>query len=626
MPKIMRLSPHVADLIAAGEVVERPASVIKELLENSIDAGALSVTVEIKNGGMTFMRVTDNGCGIAADDAELAFLRYATSKLRDARGLEAISTLGFRGEALAAISSVSKIELITKEADADTGVRLLIEGGELIEKAETGCPDGTTFIVRDLFFNTPARLKFIKSDKAEGSGISSVVLRSALSHPEVSVRYIKDGKEEFHTAGDGRIDSCLYTLFGRDFASGMLRAESDDGKVKVKGFVSAPSNSRGNRSYQFFFLNGRYIKSKALQAALEQAYKNSLFTGRFPSCILHLEISPAAVDVNVHPTKIEVKFLNEREVFSAVYHTVLSALEAGDKKAEVILSKSTKSVISSAPVLEKAEKPAEYVPTPRSAPVNYGREPIKQESRPSFSGSGFKTSVKPFDTGRREAEVFLKSDVIPVYQTKMDMPQEAPAIVPPPPAVEAERIDFTVMGEVFATYIIAEQGEKIFFIDKHAAHERIIFDRLKAENSEIMPQLLLTPVVCDASLEDRALIEEHRELLLSLGFEIEEFGGGSIVIRQLPSDIDTGNVPALIGELCEKLRRGSIEDVSSMRDEILHTIACKAAIKAGTKSQPGEVYNLVKRVLSGEVKYCPHGRPVVTELTKAALDKNFRRI
>ncbi len=346
MAKIRQLEPHVADLIAAGEVVERPASVIKELMENAIDAGASVITVEVKNGGMTYMRVTDNGCGIAADDAETAFLRHAPSKLRDERGLEAIATLGFRGEALAAIAAVSKVSLLTRETGVSEGTSLTVEGGVVRDKMAAGCPEGTTMIVRDLFYNTPARLKFMKTDKAEGASVTAQVFSCALSHPEVSVRYLKDGKEECHTPGDGRMDSCIYSLFGREYAKGLQKAASADGHVAVSGYISSPASARGNRSHQFFFVNGRFVKSKTLQAALEQAYRNTLFTGRFPTCVLYIDVSPADVDVNVHPTKTEVKFVSDRQVFSGVYYAVLSALEGDVPTPEITLTEAQKKTLA----------------------------------------------------------------------------------------------------------------------------------------------------------------------------------------------------------------------------------------------------------------------------------------
>lgn len=645
MAKISVLSPHVADLIAAGEVVERPGSVVKELMENSIDAGATALTVEMKNGGMSYIRVTDNGCGMSAEDAEIAFLRHATSKLHDERGLEAIGTLGFRGEALAAISAVARVELKTCEKGARSGTGIWIEGGELLEKADIGCPVGTTIIVSSLFFNTPARLKFMKNDRAEGSNVTSAVVRCALSHPEVSVRYIKDGKEEYHTPGDGNIESCIYSLFGRDFASGMLKANSSDDVVSVTGFISSPTNLRGNRTAQYFFVNGRHVKSKTLQAALEQAYKNSMFAGRFPACVLYITVSHASVDVNVHPAKTEVKFLYEKQVFDGVYYAVLSALTAEKDKAEIKLSKGTVSAISHKPEpvtpAPKASAPA--APKKESAPSKDFFKTMPAESFRSAYSSG---AVKPFTPAvkpGRGSAARLNDSVTPVYQTRMTLPETRP-VEPVKPAVspksaepivpvsipiaesiiEKEDIPYRIIGEGLQTYIIVEQGDSLFLIDKHAAHERIIFDKLKKQDHTVMTQMLLVPIVCDFSSEDAAALLENFELLEKFGFEVSDFGNGKISVHQVPSDIDTGDARNILEELCESIRSAR-PNPDEIHDKLLHTVACKAAIKAGKSSAPGELSGLVKKVMDGDVKYCPHGRPVSMELSRSSLDKNFKR-
>ncbi len=642
MGKIIQLDRHVADLIAAGEVVERPASAVKELMENSIDAGAENVTVEIRSGGMAYMRITDDGSGIDPDDVETAFLRHATSKLRDARGLEAIATLGFRGEALAAISAVSRIELITCLQGCAMGRRVICQGGEIVSNDEYGCPDGTTIIVRDLFYNTPARLKFIKTDRAEGSAVSTAVMRAALSHPEVSVKYIKEGKTEFHTPGDGKIMSCMYSIFGREFAGDMLPAESDDEAVSVRGYVSSPRNVKGNRSSQYFFVNGRYIKSKTLQAALEQGYKNSLFTGRYPSCALYITISPGKVDVNVHPTKTEVKFSNEKTVFDAVYYSVLSALEK--ERAPV------------KPVSEVSEavSPADAPPPPVKAapPVFTGLTGGRTAEPPVFekrSGSaykspaGFKSSVSPAPFERRQTAAArdfaavspspytsnppafsspasaVKQEVLPVTDNQA-LPADNRVIDSMPP-----ENSFRIIGEGLKTYIIVESGDSVWFIDKHAAHERMHFDRLKAQSREIMVQPLLLPVICRLSPVDVQLLMDNTEILERFGFSAEPFGQDSIAVRQIPSHIDEKDVESVISDMCAALHGGGESGISSGIDEILHTIACKAAIKAGKASSPEELGDLVAAVMSGRVRYCPHGRPVAVEFTRAALDKSFKR-
>ena len=631
MARIFEMPPHLADLIAAGEVVERPGSVVKELCENSIDAGATSMTVEIKNGGMSMIRVTDNGCGIAAEDAERAFLRHATSKLRDERGLEAIGTLGFRGEALAAIAAVSRVELITKEPDAPLGTRMVLEGGVVAEKEQTGCPDGTTMIVRNLFYNTPARLKYMKNDKAEGSAVTAVMTRLALSHPEISIRYIKDGREEMHTPGDGRIDSCVYSTLGRDFAKSLLKAESETGGVCVSGYVSTPAGARGNRSWQFFFVNGRFIRSKLLQAALEQAYKNSLFTGRFPVCVLNIGMSLSGVDVNVHPTKMEVRFSNEREVFDAVYWAVRGALESESESAELAVSPRTASVIKNG--YQEPLAPAGGQGSSGHSGGTYSAKPrgdffknlTADTYRAAYSASGgFRESAASGGSPSGRAEVH--DDFRAVYQTKLDMPAQKPLWTPDAPIEETpEEKPWRYIGEALTTYLIVEKGGSIFLIDKHAAHERVLFDRLKAGAQRPDGQLLMTPMVAKVGQEAADVILENAALLAEFGFELDDFGSGSIAIRQIPADIDVDDPDAFMEEIAENLASGGRQSVEAMRDDVMHTVACKAAIKAGTPSEPAGVMDLIDRVMRGEVRYCPHGRPVAMELTKAQLDRSFKR-
>jgi DNA mismatch repair protein MutL len=543
MAKILQLDPHVADLIAAGEVVERPASVVKELMENSIDAGASLITVEIKNGGMTYLRVTDNGGGIAAEDAETAFLRHATSKLRDAQGLEAIATLGFRGEALAAIAAVSRIELLTRETEAAEGTCLSVEGGIVVSRTAAGCPEGTTMIVRDLFFNTPARLKFMKTDRAEGAGVSAAVLSCALSHPEVSVRYIKDGKEEFHTPGDSRMDSCIYSLFGREFSQGLLEAKANDGEVTVTGYVSTPVSARGNRSYQYFFVNGRHIKSKTLQAALEQAYKNTLFTGRFPSCVLYLTLRPSTVDVNVHPTKTEVKFLHERQVFDGVYYAALAALNGEAESAAVKLTDSTRNTItvSNIPGDKSIEnRPIAVFPEPGSATVARPSAQLSAEKEPveklKLGGSGFYQSLSAdkFRSTYGNGGFVSRAPSIPeqiAYEPVRDDMRGVYATQKPEPVYETQEIAgmpektaHRIIGEALGTYILVEREGSLWLIDKHAAHERIHFDRLKSGKQVTMSQTLISPVICELGRDDTALLVENAELFEPFGFEIESFG------------------------------------------------------------------------------------------------------
>lgn len=642
MPVINVLQPHVADMIAAGEVVERPASVIKELVENSLDAGAKNITVEIRGGGATYIRVTDDGCGMAPEDAGIAFLRHATSKLHDEKGLEAISTMGFRGEALAAISAVSKIELSTRRRGDASGTRVVLEAGDIQEMFAAGCPDGTTMTVRDLFYNTPARLKFLKSDRSEASACQLAALRCALGHPEVSIRFIKDRNEEFFTPGDGKQESCVYSLMGRDMATQMLRCTGENNGIRVTGFVSSPAYGKGNRSAQFFFCNGRFIKSQLLQAAVEQAYKNTLLTGRYPACALYIELGYGSVDVNVHPAKTEVKFSEERKVFDAVHYAVLSALAGERQTAEIKLSESTKKAVGAKPDFYQsmsaetfresgyaAPKPVQPQPAAAATAVSALRPPVRA-ARPvqpvqmslRAEPAEYETEPKP-ENSRILPEKPEKSETVPVFS--QDMP--AKAVEKPVQNVESRPIpDHKIVGEALKTYIIVEQDDKLILIDKHAAHERMIFDRLKAQEREIMAQNLLIPVTIRPNGDDMDAITENAALLYELGFEIEPFGERELIVRAVPADMDAGDVPAAIEEICEKLRRGKCPDAQSARDEILHTVACKAAIKAGWDTHPKELEAVVDAVISGQVRYCPHGRPVSVTLTRKELDKQFKRI
>lgn len=623
MPVIHVLAPHVADMIAAGEVVERPASVIKELMENSFDAGARNITVEIKDGGATYIRVTDDGCGMAPEDAGVAFLRHATSKLRDERGLEAISTMGFRGEALAAISAVSHVELRTRRKGDSEGTFVSLSGGDIQEMGPAGCPEGTVMTVRDLFFNTPARLKFLKSDRSEASVCVQTALRCALGRPEISVRFLRDGREEFFSPGDGRQDSCIYTLLGRELAASMLLCQSQDEGLAVSGFVSSPAAVRGNRTNQFFFCNGRNIKSTLLQAALEQAYKNTLLTGRYPVCVLYLEMSPGTVDVNVHPAKTEVKFTNERRVFDLVHNAVKYALETETRTAQVKISPSTR---------KAAQPKADFYQSMRAE---------------DFRRSGY-TVPGAGDGAKRsggESVPALEGPDAP-YQTRLDLPvrhSPAPSAVRTPGApqptvkppvgekpvqnVETPPVpDHKIVGEAMKTYIIVERGEELILIDKHAAHERLLFDRLRSQEGALMSQTLLTPALLRLGPEEQELLEENGALLSELGFEIEPFGEGDYAVRAVPAELAAEEAVPALEEIFEKLRRGAVPSAQSARDAALHTVACKAAIKAGWDTQGPELEELVEAVLSGQVKYCPHGRPVAVTLTKKELDKQFKRI
>ena len=622
MSVINILSPHVADLIAAGEVVERPASVVKELVENAIDAGARNITVEIRSGGMHSIRVTDDGCGMSPEDAGIAFLRHATSKLRDERGLECIGTLGFRGEALAAISAVSHVELITRERGAETGTRVLLTAGEIDEMGPAGCPEGTSLCVRDLFYNTPARQKFMKSDRAEGQACVNAALRCALGHPEVSVRMRREGEEVFFTPGDGQARSAVYALLGRDNAANLLECAGEGEGVGVRGFVSAPHAGRGNRAMQFFFLNGRAFRSATLQAAVEQAYKNTLLTGRFPACVLYLTLHPGKVDVNVHPTKSEVRFSEEKKVFDAVYSTVRAALEErdGPHTAEIRLSASTQRV-AAAPRQDffrkmTASEFREQPPAPKAAPAPAGVQTrLDLSPRPAAA-----PLILRDDGAAYGASHLVPRPEIPRVPAAPRPVETAPAA--PAPAPPEETPPWRVIGEALDTYILVETGETLLLIDKHACHERILFDALQAGLGPRMRQTLLAPLTWSPGAEDTELLEQNSALLAEAGFEIERFGEDGVIVRAVPADAQ-GSEIALLEELCDALRSGRPED---RRETLCHTIACKAAIKAGSRSDPAELEALAAKVISGEVRYCPHGRPVSVKLTKAELDRQFKRI
>ncbi len=577
MPKIIQLSPHVANLIAAGEVVERPASVVKELLENAVDAGASQITVEIRDGGMTFLRVTDNGCGMLPEDARTAFLRHATSKLRQAEDLAAITTMGFRGEALAAIASVSRIELMTKTPGAIAGTSLTLEAGNITEDSEIGCPDGTTIVVRDLFFNTPARMKFMKSDSVEGSKVTAAVQLQALAHPEIGFRFIRDGKQVLSTPGKGGLEAAVYCIYGRESGK-MIPVDSVWEGYSLTGYISRPTDARPSRAMQTFFVNDRPVKSRLLIAALEEAYRNQIMVGKFPACVLHLKLPANAVDVNVHPAKTEVKFLSEKAVFDCIHYGVLGALNKTTDRPQV-----------------------QFKPQSPTAPLSTACHPEQAAKR------RVERSVPP-----APVEAIHESPVpTEPEQTTLPMPEITP---------------WRMVGELYNSYILVEQGDEAFLIDKHAAHERILFEKLKANQESISSQALLSPIPCPMSPESCGILLSNQDLLTLLGFEIEEFGDNTILLRQIPMDLSPADAADTLDTLAADLLRGRREKVESVRDEVLHTVACKAAIKAGWHNDEQELLALVRQVMENEdLKYCPHGRPICISLSKKQLEKQFKR-
>ncbi len=625
MPRIEKLSPHLADLIAAGEVVERPASVVKELVENAIDAGAKSVTVELVRGGMEEISVTDDGCGMSREDARTAFLRHATSKLKSERDLAAIGTLGFRGEALAAISAVSRVELTTCETGAELGTFLYLEAGEVREEEEVGCPEGTTIRIRELFYNTPARLKFVKKDASEGAYASAAAEKCALAHPEVALTLVREGVEIFRTPGDGDLYSCLYCLYGADFAKGLLPVEYTFESASVHGYITRPEKARGNRTMQNFFVNNRPVKNRMLSVAIEEACRGNIMVGKFPSCFLYLETDPAAVDVNVHPTKSEVKFAAEKHVFDCLYFGVKTAIRRPEEKPAATFIMSEAAPTASPQTLAEAARPAEEKKAPIEqsfAPPPERREPVRQ----SFTPPSVAPSVS-------HTAVFTQQ---PVLRYETAQPAEKPAAQPAEikPAVPqketpaaqsfAER-DFRIIGEFARLYILVECGDELIVVDKHAVHERMLYEKLKTQKSDASAQVLLKPVVVNLSGEDMAIYEENAPLFAAAGFETEVFGEMSIVVRSLPLALEREDAVPAVTEMLNAMasRRDAMEE---RRDKVLHTVACRAALKAGHKNALPELEVLVRHALfDPAIRYCPHGRPVKWSLDTRELEKRFGR-
>lgn len=648
MPKIIQLSPHIANLIAAGEVVERPASVVKELLENAVDAGASKVTIEIRDGGMTFLRVTDNGCGMAPEDARTAFLRHATSKLRSAEDLAAIGTMGFRGEALAAIASVSRIDLMTKTAGAISGTSLHLEAGQILEEAEVGCPEGTTIIIRDLFYNTPARMKFMKSDTVEGGRVAAAVQLQALAHPEVAFQFLRDGKQVLSTPGNGGLQAAVYCVYGRDCAR-MVNVDSRWEGYHLTGYVTKPTDARPSRNLQTFFVNNRPVKSKLLVSALEEAYRNQIMVGKFPACVLHLTLPAGAVDVNVHPAKTEVKFLSEKAVFDCVHYGVLGALNKQPDRPQIQFQRKPEPAPAPAPAatVSASVSPAKKEPFFRTMTTQEYKtfSAAMQDSPKPTPAAASATAVKI----RQEVEPSLKETVIvpkpaqsvvstplPPVNVPKKQPAAAPVPLPPIPEPQEEpeqtvlempkEIPWRMVGELYNSYILVEQGDDAFLIDKHAAHERILFEKLKANQEKISAQSLLTPIPVRLSPSAAGELLENRKTLDELGFEIEEFGENTLLLRQIPMDLSPEDAADALETLASDLLNGRREHADTVRDELLHTVACKAAIKAGWKNDEAELLVVAKAVMSREdLKYCPHGRPICVTLSKKQLEKQFKR-
>lgn len=642
------LDKHVAELIAAGEVVERPSSVIKELVENSIDAGAKTITVEIQNGGVTYMRITDDGCGIAFDEVPVAFLRHATSKVRTQTDLACIGTLGFRGEALASIAAVAKVDMLTSTGSGN-GCAYSIHGGEEVAYSETGCPRGTTIVVRDLFYNTPARMKFLKKDVSEANAVAAVLDRMALSHPEIAFRLIRDGKPTLSTSGKGGLEAAVYSVYGREFSNGLIPLQYRAGSLTLGGLICRPDQARKSRSMQHFFINGRYIKSNTMAAALEQAYKGSIMVGRFPSCVLELRMPGSEVDINVHPAKLECRFTNEKAVFDIVYYGVRTALQSGDVRREITLTDKPFRVADAdktparqlhyrqtadwTAAVSAAERTPRETETP--APEKTAPPPVRSTPpafRPIFRPDCFvdddepsvtprvSSPTAPYRAEREKAAAEPKAETIPV-----------PAAEPSPASLSAAdtvsdepEIGLRLIGETFGTYALVEHGDEILVIDKHAAHERILYEKLKAHRHN-EAQMLLEPQAVTLSKEELSALTEHAQEIADAGFELEEFGTGCMLVRAVPTLLSDCDVAPLI----EEIAAGFLNEKNAVEidrlDWLYHNMACRAAVKGGDRSGQ-DLMALAERIAdSDDIRYCPHGRPVAFRLTRKELEKQFGR-
>lgn len=686
MAVIHILDKHTAELIAAGEVVERPASVVKELLENSIDAGATKVAVTIERGGVSLIQVADNGSGIEAEYISTAFIRHATSKIQTQEDLESIHTLGFRGEALASIASVARVEVLTRTEPDEFACCYRIEGGEELGMEPGARPIGTTISVRDLFYNTPARMKFLKKDSSEGTFVGETVSRIALSHPEVSVSFIREGKLLYKTPGDGDLRSAVYAVLGKEFARDLLPVKTSMGNYSMSGLITPPRACRASRGMQFFFINGRFVKNRTMMAAMENAYRGTLMQGKFPGCVLMLDMPAQLVDVNVHPAKTEVRFARENDVFDAVYGAVKNALGqpgSGEQQFQFAVGKTPEQEPVKRPAAqpEATKKPLNFTvkqddftvkTEPRKAEISEiwrvspkKEEPLEpivtvpdEEDVPRISRNwqnGQNSFAAPVGEGLRSEPVPLAkySELEKKFAGQWAMPAVQPAPQPGPVVIEEQTAEQTKLteptpqaeplqqtmepeqtsqplqyvGEVFKTYIITQRGQEMCLIDKHAAHERILYERLAADYGKVSSQMLLAPVTVNLSAEEKNAILEHESLLRDAGVETEDFGGSTVLVRSVPADVETPDVEGLICELAAKLARGSRDALSEKTEWVLHSIACRAAIKAGDRTASAELMHLAQDILDGKVPpFCPHGRPVVLKLTKKELEKQFGRI
>lgn len=637
--KIKLLDIETSNKIAAGEVVERPQSVIKELVENSIDAGATKITVEIKNGGNVLMRVSDNGIGMSASDASIAFLRHATSKIKTALDLDAIFTLGFRGEALASVGAVSKADIYTRQKGENKGTHVTCDAGEIVAFEEEGISEGTVIEVKDLFYNTPARRKFLKKDATEAGYISDIIERFILSYPEISFRFINNGKEMLFSSGDGKITNSVYSVYGKDYANAMIPVEYKTENIEVSGMVGKGTLSRPNRNFQSFYVNKRYIKSGLLIRACEEAYKNQIMIGKFPVAVLNVKINPASIDINVHPTKLEVKFSDERAVYEAVYYAVKSALYAIPNVPEIKTpEKAPQNFIKSAGTqveMPKEVKKEEPVVTKREDYPVIKREeaPISKKEHQIDPLAQFRKKQEPQKLTFAQPEI--KYEIEKTIEKKEEPEKRKESVseilekIKNPEITEKEIPEFKIVGQIFATYIIAESGDEMLLIDQHAAHERLKYEELLKDlaKKQMYPQVLLEPVIIHLSGAEKAEYDKNSEIFSQLGFENEEFGERDVIIRTSPSDVEWADVEELFLELLTKVSATNKEIISDKFQRMIYTIACKSAIKANHTLSTCEMENLVRDVLALEnINTCPHGRPIIIKMTKKELEKNFKRI
>ena len=692
MAVIHVLDKHTAELIAAGEVVERPASVVKELLENSIDAGATQVTVSIESGGVKLIEISDNGTGIEAEYISTAFIRHATSKIETPDDLTNIHTLGFRGEALASIASVARVELTTRTEVDEFATVYRIEGGEEVSREPGARAVGTTIRVKDLFYNTPARMKFLKKDSSEGTFVSDTVTHVALSHPEVSVKFIREGKLQYVTPGDGQLRGAVYAVLGREFSRDLIELKNQEGVYRITGLVTPPKSCRASRSMQHFYINGRYVRNRTMMAGMEMAFKGTMMQGKFPGGILLLEMPADLVDVNVHPAKIEARFARENDVFDVVYHAVKLALaqpgtgerlftfEADKEEEKAENSKKDTDIIKndvknnnftglSAIIRGQADpgvlpqqhwEPANPAAAPQQPAPSAAMQIPTAPSVPRWKGSAqnedmldpFVTLHSPKLETTKAPEPFRAAasetqlDVEPEFgETKLHSPQDHMAAWNPAPEAaeqetvlaEPEQMNFDptadqpeplrYVGEVFRTYILAERGDELCLIDKHAAHERQLYEKLAANYGNVPSQMLLEPAAIDLAAEEKQALLDNIPLLENAGLEIADFGGNTVVLRAVPADVEPQNAESLLVEIANKLLKGGHDALNEHTEWVLHSISCRAAIKAGDKSSPQELLALAEKILSGEVPpFCPHGRPCVLKLTRKELEKQFGRI